>query len=279
MSRNSADLVLGLLSGSSPRSRILCILIVAVSLNRKLDGQAPPDSDVSPPQQNSANERPLSVKGLAKNTLSDQKRICLFPVQARRAKQLLPAFAVIAATAALIRTDARTGGYFRRTDSFHGLNSALTDSVTAAAIGLAPASLYVAGCTGKDAYARNTALLAAEAVADAAILTIVIKDIDRRKKPADYPPDATLSKSWFNGQGNYLAGVGSFPSGHTAVAFSVATVLSRRYPRHRWVPYAAYGLSSLIGFSRMTLSAHFPSDAFMGAALGYSIGRFAVLRR
>jgi len=30
--------------------------------------------------------------------------------------------------------------------------------------------------------------------------------------------------------------------------------------------------------SRMTLSAHFASDVFMGGALGYSIGRFAVLR-
>jgi membrane-associated phospholipid phosphatase len=28
----------------------------------------------------------------------------------------------------------------------------------------------------------------------------------------------------------------------------------------------------------MTLSSHFPSDVFMGAALGYSISRFTVLR-
>jgi membrane-associated phospholipid phosphatase len=40
----------------------------------------------------------------------------------------------------------------------------------------------------------------------------------------------------------------------------------------------AYGLSSLVEFSRLTQSAHFPSDVFMGAALGYGIGRFAVLR-
>jgi len=32
-------------------------------------------------------------------------------------------------------------------------------------------------------------------------------------------------------------------------------------------------------FSRLTLQSHFPSDVFMGAALGYSITHFVVLRR
>jgi membrane-associated phospholipid phosphatase len=62
-------------------------------------------------------------------------------------------------------------------------------------------------------------------------------------------------------------------------AFSLATVVARRYGKHRWVPYTAYGLAALVGFSRITLSAHFLSDVFMGGALGYSISRFAVLRQ
>jgi membrane-associated phospholipid phosphatase len=72
---------------------------------------------------------------------------------------------------------------------------------------------------------------------------------------------------------------GSFPSGHTIAAFSVATVISRRYGNHKWVPYAAYGTAALIGFARITLSAHFMSDVFVGGVLGYSISRFAVLRQ
>jgi membrane-associated phospholipid phosphatase len=35
----------------------------------------------------------------------------------------------------------------------------------------------------------------------------------------------------------------------------------------------------VVGFSRLSLSAHFTSDVFMGAALGCSISRFAVLRQ
>jgi membrane-associated phospholipid phosphatase len=44
------------------------------------------------------------------------------------------------------------------------------------------------------------------------------------------------------------------------------------------VKYAAYGVATAVGFSRLSLSAHFASDVFMGAVLGYSISRFTVLR-
>jgi membrane-associated phospholipid phosphatase len=40
----------------------------------------------------------------------------------------------------------------------------------------------------------------------------------------------------------------------------------------------AYGLASTVGFSRLTLQAHFTSDVFVGAVLGYSISHFIVLR-
>jgi membrane-associated phospholipid phosphatase len=58
----------------------------------------------------------------------------------------------------------------------------------------------------------------------------------------------------------------------------IATVFARRYQSHRWVPWVAYGVAGTIGFSRITLQAHFPADVFLGAALGYSISRFVVLR-
>jgi len=36
---------------------------------------------------------------------------------------------------------------------------------------------------------------------------------------------------------------------------------------------------ALVGGSRLSLSAHFLSDVFVGGALGYSISRFTVLRQ
>lgn len=38
-------------------------------------------------------------------------------------------------------------------------------------------------------------------------------------------------------------------------------------------------MAALIGGSRLTLQAHFPSDIFAGGVLGYAIGHFVVMRR
>jgi membrane-associated phospholipid phosphatase len=117
-------------------------------------------------------------------------------------------------------------------------------------------------------------------VADTEILTSVVKDTTRRLRPADVPAQGDFSDTWFRGHGSVLRGTGSMPSGHTIAAFSIATVISRRYGRqHRWVPWVAYPLAGLVGFSRISLSSHFVSDVLMGGALGYSISRFTVLRQ
>ena len=122
-------------------------------------------------------------------------------------------------------------------------------------------------------------LLAGIAVADVEILTIIMKGASSRLRPRDVFVSGDYDHTWFKSKGsNWLRGHGSFPSGHTIAAFSVATVISRRYPKHRWLPYVAYGLAGVVGFSRVSLSSHFASDVFVGAALGYSISRYAVLR-
>ena len=51
----------------------------------------------------------------------------------------------------------------------------------------------------------------------------------------------------------------------------------RRY-KQQGVPYVAYALATAISFSRVTNGAHFPSDVFIGAATGFAIARFDVLR-
>jgi membrane-associated phospholipid phosphatase len=56
-------------------------------------------------------------------------------------------------------------------------------------------------------------------------------------------------------------------------------VFADRYRQHRWAPWLAYGLAGLVGFSRISLQSHFPSDVFAGGALGYFISDYVVLRR
>lgn len=60
-----------------------------------------------------------------------------------------------------------------------------------------------------------------------------------------------------------------FVSGHTAVAFALAAVLSPYLNRRgRW---AAYGLAALVGFARIHVGAHLPLDTVGGAALGVTL--------
>ncbi len=65
----------------------------------------------------------------------------------------------------------------------------------------------------------------------------------------------------------------SFPSGHAAGAFSLATVLSNRYPRFR-VPF--YVLAAAICVSRVYLGCHYPSDVLLGALIGYTSSRIVL---
>jgi membrane-associated phospholipid phosphatase len=141
-----------------------------------------------------------------------------------------------------------------------------------------PTVFYLVGLEGKDAYAQRTVLLAGEAVIDAEIITTVFKDLDRRTLPAQVPPNGSFGDTWFEGHGQWYRGIGSFPSGHTIAAFSIATVFADRYPKPRWHKWVAYGLAGSVAFSRMPLQAHYTSDVFMGAVLGYSIAHYVVLR-
>jgi membrane-associated phospholipid phosphatase len=194
-------------------------------------------------------------------------------------KYLAPMAAVLGTTAALVALDPSESAYFRRTPTLHAFNNIFTGNVTSIGIIVAPASLYTVGLLRRDSKMKHTALLAGEAIVDAELVTTVLKDTTRRVRPAAVSTNGNFSDTWFESGGSLIRGSGSFPSGHTIAAFSVATVAARRYGNHRWVPYIVYGAAALVGFSRLSLSAHFLSDVFMGGVLGYSISRFAVLRQ
>lgn len=59
----------------------------------------------------------------------------------------------------------------------------------------------------------------------------------------------------------------SFPSGHTSIAFATATSLTLVYPQW-YVVVPAYLWAGAVGYSRMYVGAHYPSDVLVGAVLG-----------
>lgn len=65
----------------------------------------------------------------------------------------------------------------------------------------------------------------------------------------------------------------SFPSGHTSAAFMVATLLAYFWPSLLVVLYL---WAVAVGFSRVLLGVHFPTDTLIGAALGVSVAFFSL---
>jgi len=203
----------------------------------------------------------------------------LFPLKLGEGHHWLPTALIVGGTAGLMATDPQTMPHFRQTNAFSGFNRVFGGTSSAGIIAAVPATFYVASLIRKNSYDQSSALLAGEAVADDAVLMVVMKSITRRQRPDEIAVNGNYSDTFFQSHQSVFGSGSSFPSGHAMMSFSVATVFARRYRQHRWVPFVAYGLASVISFSRVTTGAHFPSDVFLGAALGYAIARFDVVRQ
>src|SRR5262249_45984478 len=75
-----------------------------------------------------------------------------------------------------------------------------------------------------------------------------------------------------NFQNIFFHGGGSFPSDHAAVTWAFASVVAQEYP-HLVPEFGAYGLALGVSLARVASDQHFLSDAFVGAFLGYQLGR------
>jgi len=222
--------------------------------------------------------REATWRSLPRDFLHDQKDIWLFPTQLARGRHWIPTLAVVGGTAGLIVADPHIMPYFREHgDNLDDLNDTFDAYIATGEVVAVPAALLAAGYIRHDAYQVSTAILAGEAYADSAVVNLAVKAITRRERPSDVPSGGDFHNTFFNGGESPLHG-SSFPSGHATGAFSVATVVAARYRKHRWVPWAVYGMATAISLSRITSSAHFPSDVFLGSALGYAIARYQVLR-
>ena len=225
-----------------------------------------PASTPQPTPQASPTPTPSLEKKFFKNILSDQKGIWTFPLRVDRddAKWLVP---LGISTGALLATDihtARSLDYDPDRLNPSRYISYLGSSYGAAAIA---GTFYLVGRTSGNARARETGLLGGEALIDSAIVVTALKGVSQRKRPLS---GGDAGEFWDGGQ--------SFPSGHAITAWTLATVVASEYRDHRAVQITAYGLASLISIARFTGQNHFLSDALVGSALGYGIGRYVYSR-
>ncbi len=128
---------------------------------------------------------------------------------------------------------------------------------------------YIYGLAAKDNKSRQIAMAGTQAYLMAALSSQLIKHLTNRHRPyQDVPSNPRLWEGPFKGF-EYTA----FPSGHTTAAFAIATVFASAYSETIWVPIVAYTIASGVGLSRIYDNKHWASDVFIGAALGFAVGK------
>ena len=205
--------------------------------------------------------KPL-VRKFFVNLLLDQKGIVTSPLH--MSTQDAIAWGLIGAgTGALIATDRRSAAALPNTVDQISISKDVSNLGAVYTVLPVTVGMYVGGAIWHNAKARETGVLGGEAIVDTLIDVGVLKIIFQRSRPYED-----------NGRGTFFNGGTSFPSGHAAESWALASVVAHEYNKNILVPITAYGLASLVSFSRLSGQQHFGSDILFGSALGWFTGRY-----
>ena len=144
----------------------------------------------------------------------------------------------------------------RNTD-FDPLMKGITNTAIPISVGT-PLVILTVGLIEKDSITKLKGIFIGEAVVASAFISIAMKSIAKRDRPyVTYPEIDNITE-----ESSY-----SFPSTHTSSAFATATSLSMAYPK--WYVIAPSFLwAGTVGYSRMYLGVHYPTDVLAGAIVG-----------
>lgn len=123
---------------------------------------------------------------------------------------------------------------------------------------LVPVSVLATGYARAEKVTIQKGWFMAEALVASSLVTMGLKYSFRRNRPFNTDPFIVPASS---------GGSPSFPSGHTSEAFATATSLTLAWPKW-WIAVPAYAWASSVGYSRMYLGVHYPSDVLAGALVG-----------
>jgi hypothetical protein len=226
--------------------------------------QSSPDNHKQP-SENAPGKAPagktVTVKGALMSLPGDQKEIWTSPfrVRAHDSVWLLPA---LGTAGVLIGSDAHSMEREHSNATAVNLSNNVANGGLAAMVAM-PGFMYAWGSWRSDFQLRETGLLSGEALVDSAIVNQSLKLVLARQQP-------TLT----GGKGKFFTDIGnaSFPSTHSMLSWTTASVIAHEY-QGPLVQLLAYGAASAVSISRVTGRQHFPSDVVVGGALGWLIGR------
>lgn len=224
------------------------------------------NSEVCPPETqpvNATSDRTmasysgLGVRSFSTNLAQDQKTFWLAPVhyQTKDLKWILPASGL---TAGFIASDS----WLSRQIPLGGVQRSrkISDYGVYSLIGVG-AGAFVVGHITANNHLSETGLLSGEGAINSTAVTFLLKSATQRQRPFQA-----------NGGGAFFEGGSSFPSEHAAIAWSIASVVAREYPKPL-TQILAYGIAAGVSATRVTGQQHFASDVIIGSALGWYFGR------
>ncbi|MDR0791973.1 MAG: phosphatase PAP2 family protein [Chitinophagaceae bacterium] len=126
-----------------------------------------------------------------------------------------------------------------------------------------PIAQFGYGYFSKNKTEQKNGIETAMSIASSAIIAEGFKVVINRDRPWQKYPTEVFPQSNETGQ--------SFPSGHTTLAFATATSLTLEYKKW-YIAAPAYLWAASVGYSRLYLGMHYPSDVFAGAVIGVGSG-------
>ena len=133
----------------------------------------------------------------------------------------------------------------------------ISTTVTPVSIG-APLVIYGIGLIKQDSSLKKKGLFIGQSVLVSSFITVALKRTIKRERPfITYSDIENITEA-----SSY-----AFPSGHTSNAFAAATSISMAFPKW-YVIVPTFIWAGSVGYSRMHLGVHYPSDVLAGALVG-----------
>lgn len=216
---------------------------------------------------------------IGKSFAQDQAAIWTSPLRIKK-KDLKIVIPILAATVTSIVYDEQIYAEFKRfqnrnkfADDISPIITYMGDDKTS----LTVSTLFLAGgAIFKNEKAKRTAYFGYQTFVHSGIVIQVMKHLASRQRPSvDNGKDKWNGPTaMFKRYTEKFSPYDAFPSGHTIVAWGMATVIAKQYSEYKWVPITCYTLATVAGLSRVTEDTHWFSDVIIGGSLGYAIGRF-----